>query len=83
MDAIAEGGTAFHSIRARLTLEERNLGVLEEQQGRIKAEIAPDPPNRLQRTRAGGNSDVNFKVPGSIYRAIWLRRTDSNRRPGG
>jgi hypothetical protein len=39
VDAISEGGAGFHSIRAKLTLEERNLRLLEQDLGRVKTEI--------------------------------------------
>ncbi len=39
VDAIAEGGAGFTSIRAKLTLEERNLRLLDHDLTRVKGEI--------------------------------------------
>lgn len=39
VEAIADGGAGFQAIRAKLTLEERNLRLLEHDLGRVKTEI--------------------------------------------
>ncbi len=39
MRAIADGGSGFQAIRAKLTLEERNLRLLEHDLARVKTEI--------------------------------------------
>ena len=53
VDAISEGGAGFQSIRAKLTLEERNLRLLEQDLGRVKTEIhriagEPLDPDKLR-----------------------------------
>lgn len=40
VEAIADGGSGFQAIRAKLTLEERNLRLLEHDLARVKIEIA-------------------------------------------
>ena len=131
--AIADGAGAFPSVRAKLTLEERNLRLLDDERAKVRAEIdrlsgEPIDAQRIRRMladfdalyavaspterkellrlavrsivfrgegqevtmqltaeanlRSDRTANANLDAGGSILRAVWLRRRDSNTGPG-
>lgn len=76
VDAIAEGGAGFASIRAKLTLEERNLRLLEHDLTRIRAEIdrmSGDPIDADRLRRLLGDFDALLAVANAAEREELLK----------
>ena len=76
VDAITEGGAGFASIRAKLTLEERNLRLLEHDLTRIRTEInrmSADPIDADRLRRLLGDFDTLLAVANEAEREELLK----------
>lgn len=76
VDAISEGGAGFQSIRAKLTLEERNLRLLEHDLTRVKADIdrtVGEPLDASRLLRVLKDFDTMFAVANAAEREELLK----------